>query len=89
MIASEIVFGTAHINFLSFFTCLYPASTDEGFVQLEEFSKSRCPQFFLITDRSVQYFHVTNMSDIKNLHQAVAYLALISFNNGVDHLLQD
>ena len=29
------------------------------------------------------------MSDIKNLHQAVAYLALISFNNGVDHLLQD
>merc|ERR1719264_713147 len=41
---------------------LYPASTDEGFVQLKESSKSRCSQFFL---------------------------ALISFNNGVDHLLQD
>ena len=89
MIASEIVFGTAHINFLSFLTCLYAASTDEGFVQLEESSKSRRPQFFLFTDRSVQYCHVTNMSKAQNLHKAVVYLAFISSNNGVDHLFQD
>ena len=56
MIAPEIVFGTTHIKFKSFLTCLYAASTDEGFVQLEESSKSGFPQFFLITE---EVFNIT------------------------------
>ena len=88
MIAPEIVFGTAHITFISFLTCLYAASTDEGFVQLEESSKSGFPQFFLITE---EVFNITLEICLhtQDLHKAVVYLALISSNNRVDHLFQD
>ena len=89
MIAPEIVFGTAHFNFILFLTCLYAASTDEGLVQLEESSKSGFPQFFLTREK---VFNIT-MEQIclhtQDLHKAVVYLALISSNNRVDHLFQD
>ena len=89
MIAPEIVFGTTHIKFKSFLTCLNAASTDEGFVQLEESSKSGFPQFFLTTE---EVFNITNEQiclNTQDLHKAVLYLALISSNNRVDHLFQD